>query len=255
VELRVLGCHGGETPNHRTSAFLLDGRLAIDAGALTGVLDLPAQCALEACVVSHAHLDHVRDLATLADNRAQLAAPPLVVAGTDITLDILRKHFFNDLLWPDFTKIPSEETPTIVFRSLSPEVPTVLAGFTVQAVLVNHTLECAGFVIEGKDGSLAYSGDTGPTDRFWQVLNDVERLRALLIEVSLPDEHQILATRSGHHTPTTLYNDLFKYKKPSDLNVLLYHMKPVFQGPVERQCAAIPGLTLAVLGLGNRFQL
>ena len=28
MDLRVLGCHGGETPNHRTSAFLLDDTLA-----------------------------------------------------------------------------------------------------------------------------------------------------------------------------------------------------------------------------------
>jgi ribonuclease BN (tRNA processing enzyme) len=37
---------------------------------------------LEAVVVSHAHLDHGRDLATLADNRCQMRCPPLVVAGT-----------------------------------------------------------------------------------------------------------------------------------------------------------------------------
>jgi len=49
VELRVIGCHGGETPRHRTSAFVLDGRIAIDAGSLTSGMELPAQCALEAC--------------------------------------------------------------------------------------------------------------------------------------------------------------------------------------------------------------
>jgi hypothetical protein len=40
VQLRVVGCHGGETPKHRTSAFILDDRLAIDAGSLTSGLDL-----------------------------------------------------------------------------------------------------------------------------------------------------------------------------------------------------------------------
>jgi 3',5'-cyclic-nucleotide phosphodiesterase len=69
MELRVIGCHGGETPRHRTSAFVLDERLAIDAGSLTSGLDLKAQFRLDACIVSHAHLDHIRDLATIADNR------------------------------------------------------------------------------------------------------------------------------------------------------------------------------------------
>ena len=71
MELRVIGCHGGETPRHRTSAFVVDDRIAIDAGSLTSGMELKAQCALEAVLVSHAHLDHIRDLATIADNRCQ----------------------------------------------------------------------------------------------------------------------------------------------------------------------------------------
>ncbi len=108
MQLRVVGCHGGETPKHRTSAFLLDERIAIDAGSLTSGLDLKLQCKLEAVLVSHAHLDHIRDLATIADNRAQIGAPPLEVVGTKATLDVLKKHFFNDKLWPDFSKADLE---------------------------------------------------------------------------------------------------------------------------------------------------
>src|ERR1700690_584366 len=123
MDLKVIGCHGGETPKHRTSAFILDDRLAIDAGSLTSGMDLKAQWALEACLVSHAHLDHIRDLATIADNRAQNGCPPLVIAGTKATLALLKKHFFNGLLWPDFTKIPTVAHPTIRYLVLTPEVP------------------------------------------------------------------------------------------------------------------------------------
>ena len=51
MDLRVIGCHGGETPKHRTSAFVVDERIAIDAGALTSGMELDAQCALEAVLV------------------------------------------------------------------------------------------------------------------------------------------------------------------------------------------------------------
>ena len=34
MEIKVLGCHGGETPQHRTSSFLLDGTLGIDVDNL-----------------------------------------------------------------------------------------------------------------------------------------------------------------------------------------------------------------------------
>src|ERR1700738_4150808 len=123
MDLKVIGCHGGETPRHRTSAFVIDGRVAIDAGPLTSGLDLKAQCALEAVLVSHAHLDHVRDLATIADNRIQNGAAPLVVAGTRQTLLALKKHLFNDVLWPDFSKLPSAAQPTIRYVELAPERP------------------------------------------------------------------------------------------------------------------------------------
>ena len=104
MELRILGCHGGESPKHKTSSFLIDERIALDAGAVTSMLTLEEQKRVDSVLVSHAHLDHIKDLATLADNRCQQAGPPLVVAGLPETIAILKAHFFNDLLWPDFSR-------------------------------------------------------------------------------------------------------------------------------------------------------
>jgi 3',5'-cyclic-nucleotide phosphodiesterase len=255
MDLRVIGCHGGETPRHRTSAFIVDDRLAIDAGSLTSGMELKAQCALEACLVSHAHLDHVRDLATIADNRNQNGCPPLIVAGTKQTIAILKKHFFNNLLWPDFSQIPNAKRPAVEYLVLKPEVPTKVAGYTVRAIMVSHTIECCAFAIEAPDGTLAYSGDTGPTDRLWEVLNGVKNLRAMLMEVSFPNDQQRLANVSGHHTPHTLALEMKKFRKPKDLPTLLYHIKPSFQAEVEKECAKLKGLNLTVLNLGDHFIL
>jgi 3',5'-cyclic-nucleotide phosphodiesterase len=256
LQLRVLGCHGGETPTHRTSAFVLDDRLAIDAGALTRGLDLAAQCALEAVLISHAHLDHVRDLAMIADNRLTFGCPPLRVVATRPTIDVLKAHFFNGLLWPDFTAIPSKRAPTLRYQVLRPEVRTaVAAGYTVRAVEVTHTIDTCAFILEKNGRSIAYSGDTGPTDRLWELLNDEPNLRALLMEVSFPNEHQRLATLSGHHTPQTLALDLKRLAHPADLPTLLYHIKPAVQSAVEKQCARLKGLNLSVLKIGDEFLL
>jgi 3',5'-cyclic-nucleotide phosphodiesterase len=89
----------------------------------------------------------------------------------------------------------------------------------------------------------------------WEVLNAQPDLRALLMEVSFPNREQALATVSGHHTPRTLAADLAKYRAPADLPTLLYHIKPVFQAEVEKECAALQGLNLAVLQLGDHFVL
>jgi 3',5'-cyclic-nucleotide phosphodiesterase len=233
----------------------LDERLAIDAGSLTSGLDLSLQYKLEAVLVSHSHLDHVRDLATIADNRAQRGCPPLQVVGTKPTLDVLRKHFFNDLLWPDFATIPSKKEPTIVYTTLRPEVRMQIVGFGVTAIAVTHTIDTSAFIVDKNGASVAYSGDTGPTDRLWEVLNEQNGLRALLMEVSFPNEQQRIATVSGHHTPQTLIKDLKKYTRPKDLPTLLYHIKPAFQREVEKQCAKLKGVELTVLTLGEQLLL
>jgi cAMP phosphodiesterase len=255
MELRVVGCHGGETPRHRTSAFILDERLAIDAGSLTSGMELKAQFRLNACIVSHAHLDHIRDLATIADNRCQADCDPLIVAATRSTIGVLKKHFFNNALWPDFSVIPNKARPTIKYVELKPERRTQIGEYSVRSVLVNHTIESAGFIVEGSNATIAYSGDTGPTDRFWELLRQEKNLKALLMEVSFPNREQKLATVSGHHTPRTLLKDLKKFGKPQDLPTFLYHIKPVFQGEVEQECARLKGVNLTVLGIGDHFVL
>ncbi|HEY2405345.1 MAG TPA: 3',5'-cyclic-nucleotide phosphodiesterase [Polyangiaceae bacterium] len=255
MELRVIGCHGGETPRHRTSAFVVDERLAIDAGSLTSGLDLKSQFRLSACLISHAHLDHIRDLATIADNRCQADCDPLLVAATKETIAVLKKHFFNNLIWPDFSVIPNRARPTIQFIELKPEKKVEIAGYSVQSVAVNHTIDSSGFIIEGPDATIAYSGDTGPTERLWQLLNKQTNLKALLMEVSFPNREQKLASVSGHHTPRSLLKDLKKYKKPQDLPTLLYHIKPVFQGEVEQEIARLKGVNVTVTALNDQFVL
>jgi len=255
MELEVLGCHGGEPPQHRTTAFLIGQGLAIDAGCLTSQLDLQAQSRLNAVLVSHAHLDHVRDLATIADNRCQLDCGPLTIAATGPTIAQLRAHFFNDLLWPNFAAIPSPAEPTIRYVELPLEQPTALAGYQITAVFVHHCVASAGFIVDDGACAIGISGDTGPTERFWELLNAHPRLQTLLMEVSFPNRQQALANMTGHHTPKTMAVDLHKYRAPADLPTLLYHIKPAFQAEVERECAELRGLNLQVLKLGDHFIL
>ena len=255
LSLRVIGCHGGETPKHRTSAFVLDGKLAIDAGSLTSGMTLREQFALEAAVVSHAHLDHIRDLATIADNRCQGGCAPLPIGATRGTIATLKKHFFNNKLWPDFARIPSPEKPTIAWVELPLEKPVTIGRYTVRAIPVSHTIEAAALIVTGPGGTIAYSGDRGPTDRLREVLAEVPDLRALLMEVSFPNREQHIATLSGHHTPQTLITDLKKLELVKELPTMLFHIKPHFQAEVERECARLRGFNLDVLKLGDRFKL
>lgn len=264
MKLTVVGCHGGETPKHRTSGFLLraGGRsIAIDAGCLTSGLTLKEQCSLDAVLVSHGHMDHLKDLATLADNRCQNGCPPLEVVSIKQTIDILKEHFFNGLLWPDFTKIPSKRHPTITYRTLRKEQVVDVAGFEVKAIMVSHTIDACAFVVRGPGAGgrgrvLAYSGDTGPTDRLWEVLNDTPDLALMLMEISFPNDQQRLATASGHHTPQTLGPELRKLERHRDVPMLLYHIKPTFEQQVSRELTKVrTGTDLTILRIGDEFKL
>ncbi|MEZ4411147.1 MAG: 3',5'-cyclic-nucleotide phosphodiesterase [Polyangiales bacterium] len=256
MRLRVLGCHGGETVKHRSTSFVIDGRLGVDAGATTSMLTLAEQVELDAVLVSHAHLDHVRDLASLADNRCQAARRPLIVAGTAFTIKALKEHFFNNILWPDFTSIPlvGAEGPTVELRVLDVEQPSDLLGYTVVPAMVSHTIESAGYVVRRGGASLAFSGDTGPTERFWEVLREVDDLRAILQEVSFPDELEWLARVSGHHTPSTLRAEFEKFPR-RDIPWLLYHIKPNFQSRVESEIARLRADHFELLRLDDQFEL
>ncbi len=253
MNLKVLGCHGGETPKHRTSSFLLNNNIAIDAGSLCGALSLEEQQRVSSILVSHPHMDHIRDLGTMADNRFQQGGPGLQIIGIPATIDALRNHYFNDTLWPDFTRIEIGGGPLVTFRSIEPESAAEIDGLSVTPVLVNHTVDTSAFVIQGEDGAIVYSGDTGPTDRLWERVNELSDLNALMMEVSFPNDEQSLASTSRHHTPASLSAELDKLTHPRELPILLYHVKPVFESSVLKELAGLKDRNLVVLQLEDEL--
>lgn len=255
MQLRVLGCHGGETPKHRTSSFLVGHTVAVDAGAITSGLSLREQERIRSVLVSHPHMDHIRDLATLADNRCQQGGSTLDIVGIPETISALREHFFNDVLWPDFTKIESKEGPTVRFVEVHPDQPADVDGYEVTPVLVNHTVETSAFIIRQSGKSIVYGGDTGPTDGLWQQINALDDLQAVMMEVSFPNDESKLANDSRHLTPETLELELQKLTQSPDLPILLYHIKPTFEARVHRELARIRGRNLQILQLHEEFLL
>ena len=66
--VQVLGCSGAIAAGCRTTAFLLDDDVLVDAGTGVGDLSLDQLTAIEHIVVSHSHLDHVLAIGLLADS-------------------------------------------------------------------------------------------------------------------------------------------------------------------------------------------
>src|SRR5688500_11633567 len=123
MRVRVLGCHGGETPRHRTTSFLIDERITIDAGAVCRSLSLDEQVKIDHMLISHSHMDHVKDLALLADQVIGRRKSPVSLHCGPETAETLRSSYFNNYLWPDFTKIPTPATPVMRIHVHDPVVP------------------------------------------------------------------------------------------------------------------------------------
>src|SRR4029450_946880 len=119
MRLKVLGTFGSEGQGQRPSAFLVDDRVLVDAGTVGGALSGSEQIEIQHALLPHAHLDHTAGLAFLTDTLAMVAADRKVTASSIApVVDSLRTHALNDLLWPDFTNIPSPGQPVLGFGSL-----------------------------------------------------------------------------------------------------------------------------------------
>jgi ribonuclease BN (tRNA processing enzyme) len=250
VKLQVLGCHGGELPTCRTTCFLVDDVLALDAGALTGTLTLERLCKVDHILVGHSHFDHVKDLPLLADLVIGRRDKPVTIHASRECARALRENMFNDALWPDFTRIPSRKAPVLKIRTFRAGSTFDVGPYRVRSIPVSHPVESCGFVISDGESTLAMSGDTGPTERLWKVLNQTEKLKALLLETSFPNAQQALADVSGHLTPRTVASELAKFRR-NGAEVLLYHLKPAYVAQLKRE---LKGLPVEVLELGDTFE-
>jgi ribonuclease BN (tRNA processing enzyme) len=252
MKLRVLGCSGGELPRHRTTCFLVDRKLAIDAGALTASLPLAELLELDDIVLTHSHFDHVKDVPLLSDLLVGRRKTPVRVHASTACARTLRESVFNDELWPDFTRIPDLRDPVLEIIPFDPERPFKAGRYTVSPVPVCHPVESVGFVLSDGKTAIAVSGDTGPTARFWKRVNTEKRLKALLVELSFPNALQGLADVSGHLTPRTLETELGKLER-NGFPVLLYHLKPAHVTELKRELAALGLPNVRVLRRGDEF--
>lgn len=85
----------------------------MDAGAVCRSLALEEQVRIDHMLISHSHMDHVKDLALLADQVIGRRQQPVSLHCGPETAETLSSSYFNNYLWPDFTKIPTPQAPVM----------------------------------------------------------------------------------------------------------------------------------------------
>ena len=255
MKIRVLGCHGSQLPNYNTTSFLLGQNFLLDAGAVTTVLSLKEQLKIDYILITHAHLDHVRDIMFLADNICyQRKKKPLVVISTKGIVETIHRHLFNDVIWPDFSKIPSVKAPLVKFQAIVPGKKQTIGDLQITTIDLNHVVETVGYLIESKGKAVMFLGDTGPTREAWQIAQKTKGLQAIFIETSLPDSMKNVADITGHLTPFSLQVELKKLKgrKP---DIYLYHMKPSYNEVIRKEVAAIKDRKIHIIEDGQIIRI
>ncbi|MBN1546298.1 MAG: 3',5'-cyclic-nucleotide phosphodiesterase [Syntrophaceae bacterium] len=256
MDVRVLGCYGSHLPGYGTTSFLVDENILIDGGTITSVLSIEEQLKIETILLTHAHLDHLRDIMFLVDNIFYLKRPsPLVLVSTPRILNMVHEHLFNGEIWPDFFAIPSPEAPVLKMQPIMQGEALSIGSWCIKATPVHHTVETVAYTLSVETESVIFIGDTGPTEAIWAEANSISHLRAVFIETSLPNRLENLARITGHLTPRMLAGELEKLAD-HETGVYVFHVKLQHDEEIEMELRKLPGAErIHVLRDGQRILL
>lgn len=238
MRVRVLGCSGAIAQGCRTTSFLLDDNVLIDAGTGVGDLTLDEMAAVDHVLLTHSHLDHVAALPLMLDavaaRRMASGAAPLQVHALPGTIAALKVHIFNNLIWPDFSAIPSVDEPLMRFVSIAVGEVLQVGGKAVEVLPAVHTVPAVGFAAASASGHWVFSGDTGRNPAFWKRVNQLA-VAQLVIETAFSDREHELARRSLHLAPALLAQELEQIESGRCYPIYITHTKPAETGLIMEE--------------------
>lgn len=248
--VQVLGCSGGIGQGLRTTSLLVDEDILVDAGTGVGDLTLEQMSAIDHVFLTHSHLDHVAFLPLLLDAVLGKRESPVTVHALPETIASLKAHIFNGQIWPDFNQIPTPDQPLLQYAPITVGDEIEIAGRRIVALPANHSVPAVGYLLGSGSGSLAFTGDTTSCDEFWQMLNQVDNLRHLIIEVSFTNAEIALALVSHHYCPALLLHGLDQFNLRPE--VWITHLKPGEGDVIMREIGVvINALTIKMLQHGD----
>ncbi len=235
MKIRVLGSSGGKSRGNNLPSFLVEDKILLDAGSVCSVLSLDKQLKIKAVFVSHPHFDHINDLPFLVDNFS-ISGRTLFVYGTRETVASLKKYVFNNSVWPDFSKIPSPENPSLKFEALEYFSEIVLGGLRIIPFPVIHIEGSSGFIVKRDKTAFAYTSDTYKSDGMWEIFEKFN-VKTVITECSFPSSKGKLAKASRHFSTDYLKEELKKNKSVE--KIFIFHTKPMYRDKIEKELSGL----------------
>jgi cAMP phosphodiesterase len=253
MKVRILGCSGSETIGHMPPGFLVNDVMMLDAGTITAALSIEAQSRITDILISHSHLDHIKSVLFLADNIIGRTKKPVNIRAIPKVIEAIRKHLMNDIIWPDFTKIPTPKNPVLAYVPMQPGKTASVAGLRVKAIPMNHPVPAVGFLVSDEKSSFLYSADTGPNQKLWKEAAGAKNLSAIIVDTSFPNSLDGIADASGHFTPAQLHADLTRAKIGSGVPIYIYHIKPAHDKRVIGELKSLGRRNVKILQEGKTY--
>jgi ribonuclease BN (tRNA processing enzyme) len=225
MRVRVLGCSGAIAKDCRTTSFLIDRDVLVDAGTGVGDLTLAEMRGVRHVLLTHSHLDHIAALPLMVDSVASQLQEPIHVHALPGTIAALKTHIFNNVIWPDFSRIPSPQTPFVAFHEIQVGQTLELQGKAIEVLPAVHTVPACGYAVTGGSGCWVFTGDTERNPAFWRRVNQMD-VAALVIETAFSNREQDLAKRSLHLSPHALAEELDCIDKSKSFPIFITHTKP-----------------------------
>jgi len=253
MDIQILGSYPDEL-SYRfiLSTYVINGELAIDAGALGLGLAREQQEKINHVIITHTHIDHLASLPIFIGNRWHQARPAPAIFAVPYNIAMMKKHVFNNILWPDLQSISDQ---FYEFRDVEPYQVVDLPNFTFHFFPVNHPVPTFGVLLQEKKThqQVLFTSDTSICDVIWIEANRHKHLKAIFSEISFPDSQIDLAQSSGHMTPSLLISELKKLKHP--VPIFLTHYKNQHIAEIEQELARIHGYQMHICKAGEMIHL
>jgi ribonuclease BN (tRNA processing enzyme) len=235
------------------TSFLINDTIAVDAGSLGFSLTGEQLARVGHVILTHSHLDHVASLPVAVAEVFPRLKRPIRVYGTPGVLEAVQTHLFNGVIWPDFShiKMLGSSEMSVEFVAIEHGVTFEVDGVRFTPVPVNHDVPTVGLVVEAADAAVAFTSDTGRTDEIWAAAGAREKLRAVFVDCSFPDEMEELARQSRHLTPKLVAAEAAKLTRPAQ--IICVHIKPDTREQVLRQLEGHKASRMAPIEIGKTY--
>lgn len=242
----------GVAPHQYLTSYLVNDRVAIDAGSIGFWQGPNEQVAIRHIFISHTHIDHLASLPIFLENVAGMKQGPVAIYASEVVQQSLRQDLFNGRVWPRFLDMTLDGGPFVTLQTLHSSEAVTVEGLRITPVAVDHAVPTFGFILEDVATAVVITSDTGPTTEIWTRANTTPNLKAVFLEASFPNELSGLATKTKHLTPAGFAAEIAKVSQPA--RFIAVHLKAQFRDQVADELLRISGLDPEIAQFGVPYE-